>query len=277
MNGRASSAAVERPGGYLYVDLTADEIPVGQLPESEYGEFALVVHPDGRGEAVTLPLDSASANRTSDSLVGELMADGSFAGRLTTTLAGRMEEGLRRALSHGVNARQRDEFARDLANGTFEGAAGDSLQVFDGRDLGAAPRVSVAIRGARAASPAGSGSILRLPLRPLFSAELVSDVESHVPRRYPISVTAVIGPAVYAEDYRITLPPGWRAQLPAGVTATSVYGRYRSSYVQDGRTLTVQRLVEGARGVEPPDRVAQLIAFMRTIAQDDARLIVLEH
>jgi transglutaminase-like putative cysteine protease len=277
VNGRASSGAVERRGGYLYLDLTADEIPVGQLPESEYGEFALVVHPDGGGEAVTLPLDSAAANGTSDSLVGELRADGSFAGRLTTTLTGRMGEGLRRALSHGVNARQRDEFARDLANGAFEGAAGDSLQLFDGRDLGATPRISVAIRGARAASPAGGGSIFRLPLRPLFSAELVSDVESHVPRHYPIAVAAVIGPAVYAEDYRITLPPGWRAQLPAGVTATSVYGRYRSSYLQDGRTLTVERRVEGARGVEPPDRVAELLAFVRAIAQDDARLIVLTH
>ncbi|HXY18494.1 MAG TPA: DUF3857 domain-containing protein, partial [Gemmatimonadales bacterium] len=53
VSGRASSAAVDRPGGYLFVDLTDDEVPVGQLPESEYGEFALVVHPDGRGEAVT--------------------------------------------------------------------------------------------------------------------------------------------------------------------------------------------------------------------------------
>ena len=277
VSGRVSSAAVERPGGYLFVDLTADEIPVGQLPESEYGEFALVVHPDGRGEAVTLPLDSAAANRTTDSLVGELSPDGTFSGRMTTTLTGRMEEGLRRALSHGVNARQRDEFARDLANGTFEGSAGDSLQLFDGRDLGATPRVSVAIRSGKAASPAGSGSILRLPLRPVFTSELVSDVESHVPRRYPIAVAAVIGPAVYAEDYRITLPPGWRAQLPAGVTATSVYGRYRSSYVQEGRLLRVERRVEGARGVEPPDRVADLVAFMRAIAQDDARLIMLEH
>jgi transglutaminase-like putative cysteine protease len=276
-SGRASSGALERPGGYLFVDLTDDEVPVGQLPESEYGEFALVVHPDGRGEAVTLPLDSAAANRTTDSLVGELSPDGTFSGRLTTTLAGRSEEGLRRALSHGVNAHQRDEFARDLANGAFEGAAGDSLQLFDGRDLGAAPRISVAIRSGKATTPAGAGSILRLPLRPVFSAEQVSDVESHVPRRYPIAVADVIGPAVYAEDYRITLPPGWRAQLPAGVTATSVYGRYHSSYVQEGRTLRVERRVEGARGVEPPDRVAELVAFMRAIAQDDARLIMLEH
>jgi len=270
-------AVVELASGRLFLDLTADEIPVGQLPDAEYGEFALIVHADGSGEPVTLPLDSAAANRTTDSLVGELSADGSFAGRLTTTLAGRLEEGLREALSHGMNARQRDAFARNLANNTFEGASGDSLELFDGRDLGAVPRVAVAIRGGRAASPAGRNSILRLPLRPLFTAEQVADVESHVPRRYPIAVAAVIGPAVFAEDYRITLPPGWRAQLPDGVTASGVYGRYVSRYVQEGRLLRVERRVEGARGVEPPDRVADLVAFMRAIAADDARLIVLEH
>lgn len=251
---------------------------MGQLPPSEYGQFALVVRDDGRGEAVTLPLDSATANNTTDSLVGELSADGTFAGRLTTTLSGRMEEGLRRALSHTVTARQRQDFARELANGVFEGAAGDSLELFDGRDLAATPRISVAIRDGKATSPAGgSGSILRLPLRPLFSSDQLSDLEAHVPRKFPIAVASVIGPAVFAEAYQITLPAGWRAKLPSGVTASSVYGRYRSSYAQNGRILRVERRIEGARGVEPPDRVADLIAFVRAVSQDDARFIVLEH
>ena len=279
-HGRASAGAVALGRGtrYQFLDLTADETPVGQLPPSEYGQFALVVRDDGRGEAVTLPLDSATANNTTDSLVGELSADGTFAGRLTTTLSGRMEEGLRRALSHTVTARQRQDFARELANGVFEGAAGDSLELFDGRDLAATPRISVAIRDGKATSPAGgSGSILRLPLRPLFSSDQLSDLEAHVPRKFPIAVASVIGPAVFAEAYQITLPAGWRAKLPSGVTASSVYGRYRSSYAQNGRILRVERRIEGARGVEPPDRVADLIAFVRAVSQDDARFIVLEH
>jgi transglutaminase-like putative cysteine protease len=270
-------AAVERPGGYLFTDLTADRIPVGRLPPAEYGEFALIVHPDGRGEDVTLPLDSTAANVATDSLVGVLSAEGVFAGRMTTTLSGRMEEGLRQALGHSVTAPQREEVARGLANGLFDGAVGDSLELFDGRDLSATPRISVAIRDGKAASPAGNGSILHLPLHPIFASALVADVESHVPRKFPIDVGAVIGPQVAVEEYRITLPPGWRARLPAGVTATSVYGRYRSNYSQDGRELRLERRVEGARGVQPPDRVADLIAFMRAIAQDDPRLILVEH
>jgi transglutaminase-like putative cysteine protease len=270
-------AAVERPEGYLYLDLTADEIPIGQLPAPEYGAFALIVHPDGRGEAVTLPLDSASANGATNSLVGTLSPEGVFAGRMTTTLAGRLQVGLRQALSHTITARQREEFARGLANGLFEGAVGDSLELFDGRDLSATPRISVVIRDAKATSPAGTGSILRLPMRPLFSSELVANLESHVPRKFPISVAAVIGPAVALEEYRITLPQGWRARLPAGVTASSAYGEYRSTYTQDGRELRVERRAEGARGIQPPEKVADLIAFIRAIAQDDPRLIMLEH
>ena len=275
--GRAAPGAGSRPGRYLFLDLTADEVPVGQLPPSEYGEFALIVHPDGRGEAVTLPLDSAAANVATDSLVGTLTTDGVFSGRMITTLAGRSEEGLREMLSHTITAAQRSELARGLANGLFEGAAGDSLELFDGRNLSATPRIAVAIRDGRAASPAGSGSILKLPMRPLFSSELVSEVESHVPRTYPIDVAAVIGPQVSVQAYRITLPEGWRAQLPPGVTASSVYGRYRSTYAQHGRELYVERRVEGARGVQPPDKVADLIAFLRAISRDDPRLIMLEH
>ena len=81
-------AAVERPGGYLYLDLTADIVPVGLLPPSEYGEFALIVHPDGRGEEVKLPQDSVAANRGLDLLDGELSPDGTFNGRLTRTREG---------------------------------------------------------------------------------------------------------------------------------------------------------------------------------------------
>jgi len=270
-------AVVERPGGRLFADLTADDIPLGQLPAPEYGQFALIVHADGRGEAVTLPLDSATANLAADSLTGSVTPDGAFAGRLVTTLTGREAEGLRDVLSHNITPRQREDLARSIANGLFDGATSDSIELFDGRDLAATARVAVAIAGGKAATDAGGGSILRLPLHPLFPSEVVEEVQAHVPRKYPIDVERVIGPRLSLEAYRITLPPGWHARLPAGVTATSAYGRYRSSYAQDGRDLVVERRVEGARGIEPPDSAAGLVAFVRAVAADDARLIVIDH
>ncbi len=271
-------AAVERPGGYLYVDLTADDVPLGQLPGSEYGGFALLVHPDGRGEDVRLPLDSATANLSTDSLVGTLSADGIFTGTMTRTRAGRTAVPLRDALSRSIGTSERQEIAHNFANELFDGADGDSLQLFDGRDLTAPARISVVIHDAPALSAAGGGTgILRLPLRPLFSSGQVDQVASHVPRRYPIDMAEVLGPEAFDQLFLITLPPGWRARLPAGVQVTGAYGDYASSYTQDGRVLRVERSGRGARGIQPPDKVADLIAFLRSIARDDARLIVLEH
>ncbi len=74
-------AAVVRPDGSdLYADLTAAAVPLGLLPAAEQGEFGLVVHPDGRGQVVTLPLDSASANRTETEITGTLDTLGYFRG-----------------------------------------------------------------------------------------------------------------------------------------------------------------------------------------------------
>src|SRR6266550_4584921 len=49
-------AAVDRPeklGGRIYLDLTSDLTPYGELPPAEEGSFALVVHDDGKFEEVT--------------------------------------------------------------------------------------------------------------------------------------------------------------------------------------------------------------------------------
>jgi hypothetical protein len=276
-SGRGSSGAVERPGGYLYLDLTADVIPMGLLPPSEYGEFALVVHPDGRGEPVTLPDDSTAGNRSLHLLVGTLTPDGTFAGRLTETSSGTSALGMREALSHSLSPERRRELARGIANGAFDGAVGDSLELFDGRDLSAAARLSLAIRGAKAATSAGGASILTLPLEPAVTPRLVAEVEAHVPRHYPIDASAIFGPEESVSEFDVTLPEGWRARLPAGVEISGVFGSYVSTYRQDGRLLRVVRTTRGAKGIFPPDRVGDLLAFLRAVAQDDARYIVLEH
>jgi len=270
-------AAVERPGGYLYLDLTADIVPVGLLPPSEYGEFALIVHPDGRGEEVKLPQDSVAANRGLDLLEGELAPDGTFNGRLTRTREGISQFDLREALSRNLTAEERSQVARNLADGEFDGATGDSLELFDGRDLTAPARISVVIRNAKATTTAGGTDILTLPLVQVVTPRLVADVQAHVPRKYPIDVRRIFGSGESTQEFRVTLPEGWSARLPAEVAVSGPFGTYASTYEQNGRELHIVRRMVGARGILPPDRVQDLLQFLRTVSQDDARLIVLEH
>ncbi len=273
-------AAVARPDGYLYLDLTSELTPFGELPPGEPGEFALVVRDDGRGEAVRLPDVPPSANRAEVSVIGELSPDGIFTGRYTETKLGSLQYSLRGAYARNYTATELGRLEQALADGIFPGASGDSIQVFNGRDLRAPPRVSVLIRNGRPLSRSGGGGpdILTLPpIMPSYeSLGLAAQLEARKPRRFPIDVGDVIGPMEYVTELRLVLPDGWRAHLPPSVAETSVFGIYRAEYAQHGRELRIRRSMAGRKGVEPPERVDALIAWLRAISKDDVKFIVLE-
>jgi hypothetical protein len=258
------------------VDLTSDLTPWGELPPAEQGGFALIVHPDGRGEEVTLPEAGASANRAEVKIAGDLTADGVFVGRYTVTQEGAQQYSLRDAYSREFTADERRQLARAIANNVFQGSVGDSLEMFSGRDLRATPRVSVWISGGTAAQKTGDQMILKLPIRSYANPSLVTDLEGRPPRRFPIDVGDVVGPVEVSAELRLRLPEGWRARLPDAVTAESEFGSYRAEYRQEGRDLIVTRRMAGRRGTEPPEKIGALIAWLRDVAKDDVAYVVLE-
>jgi transglutaminase-like putative cysteine protease len=269
-------AAVERGGRYLYLDLTSELTPYGQLPPSEQGEFALVVHDDGRGEEVTLPQDPPAANRSESVIEGELLPDGSFVGSYTEVKRGSVQYGLRDAFSRVYSDDERQRLVRAIADNVIEGAEGDSLVAFDGRDLTAEPRVSLRVRGGRLTSSSGGSEILTLPMETFASQRVVTELEARRPRRYPIAMAAVAGPLEEIIMLRLRLPEGWRARLPAPVSANSVFGSYTAEYVQQGRELRVSRRLIGSRGTQPPEKIGVLVEWLRAIVRDDVRYLVLE-
>ncbi len=263
-------------GSYLFLDLTSELTPYGSLPPVEQGEFGLVVHPDGHDEEITLPTDPVAVNRTTAEITGELHEDGTFAGRYVEQATGNRQYTLRSAFSSSVGSAERDRLTRELANQLFEGARGDSLVSFDGRDLGAEPRVALAIRDARPVSSAGATEILTLPLKDYAASHIVADLESRGQRRSPIDVEAVVGPYEEISEFRLRLPAGWHARLPADVDATSVFGHYHAQYSQTGRDLLISRQLSGATGIQPPEKIGALIDWLKAVSKDDIRYIVLE-
>jgi len=271
-------AAVERPGrpGYLFLDLTADLTPYGELPPGEQGGFALVVKDGGRVEHVVLPRAGAGENRSEVTIVGALDTAGLFTGRFTRIGTGSRQYRLREAfLEPRTDTEQRD-FIRSLAGSVFQDASGDSLEAFDGRDLAATPRVSLVVRGGHAVNSSAGLEILTLPIDNLASANLATEVAAHRPRRFPIDVGSVVGPVEVDLEFRVTLPAGWRARLPQNVEAASAFGIYRARYSQEGREVRVSRILTGYSGIQPPERVDDLVAWLRGIARDDVPYLVLE-
>jgi hypothetical protein len=271
-------AVLERPAGYLYLDLTSELTPLGSLPPAEQGEFGLVVHPDGRGEQVRFPADSSEANRDVSTLTGELGTDGIFTGRYSHVALGDQQYVLRRSFANALGPVEREQLTRTVANMVFPGASGDSLQAFDGRDLSAEPRVVFSVHGAQVTSKLGANDLFTVPLRNYGGVKaLLSELEGRGPRRFPIDAAAVAGPHVEQAELVVTLPPGWHATLPPNINATSIFGTYTALYAQDGRVLHITRRLVGRKGVEPPGRIGELISWLSEAGKDDVRYLVLEH
>ena len=269
-------AAVERPKApYLYLDLTAEFVPFGALPMADQGEFGLVVHPDGRKEEVTLPEDSVGVNVEHISIVGELSTEGAFHARMNDTSTGTYQYPLRRMFSKPLTATQRTRFTEAFANALYPGATGDSLEMFDGRDLRAAPHIGVVLRHDHAASASGDREIFTLPIGDLTATAVLAALEGRGPRRFPIDVGEVVGPRELIQELDLTLPDGWKAELPPAVSAVSAFGTYQAEYAQNGRVLHVMRRLRGNRGILPPDRIGDLIAWLKARSKDDVRFIVL--
>jgi transglutaminase-like putative cysteine protease len=271
-------AALVTPHGYRYLDLTAELIPWGEVPTYLQGEVGLLVRPNGRGELVHFPEDPPDSNRVEVTLTGEIRDDGSFQGRYAQATFGGAQYSLRNSLagSSQYTAEQRDRVALAIANNVFEGARGDSLEIFDGRDLSATPRVSAWIEADNVTQQNGADHIFTLPMPNYANRRIISTLESQGKRRFPIDVSQVNGPARsrYALDVR--LPEGWHASLPPNVTASSVFGSYTAEYTQEGRHLRIVRTMTGGRGIEPPDSVGGLIAWLRAVAGDDVKYVVLK-
>jgi hypothetical protein len=271
-------AAVRQPdGGYTYLDLTAETIPWGEVAPNYQGGFGLVVHPDGRAEEITFPRNEPSANRMTTLVAGELAEDGTFRGSMTTTAQGALQYGLRDAFSSTITPRDRQELTRNMAQNLFEGARGDSVEIFDGKDLRARPQVRLWLSNGRAARTSGGTLVLNIPFANGSMEEALTELQARTePRRFDIDAAQVVGPLEIVNEYRVTLPEGYRARLPQNVTAESVFGRYTAEFAQEGRELRLVRRMSGRRGTESRERLPELVAFLREMGRDDAVFIIVE-
>ncbi|HEX2779274.1 MAG TPA: DUF3857 domain-containing transglutaminase family protein, partial [Gemmatimonadaceae bacterium] len=273
-------AAVKRPDGkYLYLDLTSELTPVGSLPYGEQGEFGIVVHDDGLTEEIRFPLDSIERNSSEMRIAGELTPDGRFNGRYVETGAGTRQYPLRGMFTTPLDSTQRANVSRALATGIFRGASGDSLTGFEGKNLQAEPRITMKVRNGQASKRSGDTDILTIPIGGLsaWAENMVNNLDERGERRFPIDVSEIIGPMTSYSELRVTLPEGWKARVPQSLTADSPFGFYEAKYAQNGRELVVSRRVRGRTGVLPKERIEDLKSWLRQLATDDVRFIVLEH
>jgi len=238
------------------------------------------VRPDGAAEEVRLPQAPVQANQSLVRLEGVLDTTGRFTGHYGVTALGSEQYALRSAFEHPFDSTRIANFGKKFARDVFPESAADSIVIFDGKDLAHAARVALRIVDGRATTSSGDTEILNLPFPPMGRfAELATAIEEDLPRhprRLPIDVAKVTGSGIDESVLRVTLPAGWHARLPKNVQAQGDFGSFSVTYAQQGRELVMTRRAEGNRSVLGPERVGDLVAWLRTVGQDDAKFLVLE-
>jgi hypothetical protein len=269
-------AAVKTPTGYQFTDLTSELTPYGELPYGEQGELALVVHPDGTTEEKELPFSGPADNATTIRITGDLSNDGMFNGRYDEEATGASQYGLRSAFENPLDSTEKAKAANSIAAKFFDGAEGDSLIGFEGKNLKSKVHVSLKIKHGKAASSAGQTAILSLPMGSMAAmASAAKELEEAKERRFPVDAARILGNRSTFVELRVKLPAGWKAELPNGVKAPSPFGDYESSYAQSGDELVITRKMIGAKGVFAPDKVKDVATWFREVGKDDAKLIVI--
>ena len=262
------------------MDLTASDVPWGALPVADQAQFVLVVHQDGRTEEVTTP-DFNTTDATNDlSITAELDSLGFAASRTEMSVGGAFGNALKEMFSRSLDSTERAGFLRQAASGIYPESEGDSLTTSDELDQGGTFKVRFNTRQGRAAQLAGPVAILALPfLRAQTDVKpLVAEIRAHIPRKYPIDVAQVGAGGVGTVRFNITLPSGWRAQLPGNVSLSSPYGVLQIEYGQSGRVLSMTVRREGRKGIQPPGAVEPLITWLEQVAkaEREASAIVLQ-
>jgi len=269
-------AAIDGPGGYQFVDPTSELTPWGELPPSDQGQFGLLVHPEGRVDMVRLPLNEPVQNLHKTLMVGEMDTTGAVRVEYEESGVGSAQYELRQAFISPLDSTQRADFIHALASGIFSGSSGENLEVFSGKDLTAIPRVRLTILGGRAARVSGHRAIFTIPFGNMGKVvDLANQLEAAGPRKFPVDVAQVLGTSASFAELRLTLPEGWQAELPPSVRVENRWGTYVSEYEQVGRELTIRRNIVGRRGVMAPDKIGELISWLRDAAKDDAQYVVI--
>lgn len=273
-------AAVQDGAGWTFTDLTAEYVPYGTVPDSYQGEFGIVVTDKGRAEEVRFPLAPTERNQSVLRVAITIDSGGAAVAHVTESSEGSVAVGMRSVFGTPLDSTRTRQLLQALSQRLFTAdATADSLKGFNGKDFEVSPALSYVVRADNVLTSVGDARLftlnptLRGPARSLRNA--ARELESRPTRLFPVDAGKVLGMIESVTDVRITLPEGWTAELPKSVSATSFFGRYESTWTQQGREVRMVRRIQGQRGIFPPQRIAEVIVWLKTVGADDHEFLSL--
>lgn len=268
-------AAVKQGNTYQFADLTAPTYALGDLPEPEEGNLAVIVM-DKSAEQVSLPVSRASATSVETIITGKLSEDGDFSGTQEERAAGYIEQAMRTMFTSPPDSARKLMIGRAVAGQYFGRSEIDSVQVFDGKDFKSRAVVRTWIKKARIISRAGDVTLMTNPIRPPQYAGMADALEREKERTLPFDTSELIPAYRSRIDIRIKLPEGWSATLPPDLRVDGAVGLYETRYSQVGDELHIERTLTGKHEIVPAARQKEIVDWLRRASNEDSRMLVLK-
>ena len=273
-------AAVRDGAGWTYTDLTADAVPYGEIPDAYQGALGVVVNADGSAQEITFPVSPIDANASELSVSLSIDTAGRVLGHVTERARGVGSYPLRMAFATPLDSLRRETLSKGLALRFFPSdATVDSVVTSSGRDFTVPVQMSYRLNAEGTLKVVGDTRLFALSptLRGVARSfrNLARDLEARPVRVFPIDAAQLLASSVAVTDVRITLPIGWKAELPKNVSATAFFGSYESTWTQEGREVHLVRRIRGGRGYYLPQRIVEVVAWLKAVGVDDYEFLSL--
>ena len=273
-------AAVQDGTGWMFTDLTAEFVPYGTIPDNYQGQLGIVVLSDGKAQEIRFPVAPTSTNVSDMHIRLTIDTTGRVVAGVREESKGSTAIGMRSVFGVPLDSTRRTNLQKALAQRMFPSdATADSLIGFDGKDFAAPTVLSYVVTAENVLKSVGTSRLFAMntgfrgPARSFKN--MARELESRPTRLFPIDAAQILGMLETVTDLHITLPDGWTAELPKNISATSFFGRYESTWTQDGRDVHLVRRIQGQRGVFPPQRISEVIVWLKTVGADDYEFLSL--
>lgn len=260
--------AVETSHGLQYLDLTANNYPIGSMPEPDLNAFALVIRPGSTAPQYLNPPGLIARNVVSRT-TATISADNVLNGTRKTTLAGSLAAALRGSLRDQSKKEQEKMFLTGLSS-NFPNAKIASLKLENLDNLEPQAGYEYNYEVPNYITDAGQFKFMKIPWARTEHAE---DGLSYEKREYPYYYWP--GEDTVTEQVEITLPQGYKpVDLPKPIHLTSPIADYTMKYTfANGKLLAQRQFVNRRDMVEVPEYAA-FKTFFNSVVKEDTRQLL---
>jgi len=254
----------------LWIECTADNLALGELPPNDEGCNVLIIKPDS-GELVRTPQSTADQNQMISRIEGEMLSDGTLLFQGSLICEGNIAF-TRRINLIGVTQEKQMEYVTDRLIGSYNPQV--NLEFFNFQNIQENLELPLEGHFKGKINRFGLRSGKRIFFNPaVIHRETAGDIPLESERHFPINYNY---PFTYLDSLIITLPGGFKLEAaPEVLELKTDFGHYISSYTMAGNILKFGRRMQIEQKLIEPEAYEAYLSFIRGAVKNDNSKFVL--